>query len=108
MCVLFFFRLPPKGGRVYDNGKEGSVRETQEGCPSPLKSVVFDAFPKLQKLRQRVEKAFSARWGRTDVRSFLFYPPAFVKTPLRPGPSPLPIRKDGEFFRKFFKILILL
>ena len=39
---------------------------------------------------------------------FLFYPPAFAKTPLRPGPSPLPIRKDGEFLRKFFKILMLL
>ena len=40
---------------------------------------------------------------------FLFYPPAFEKNaPLRPPPSPLPIRKDGEFLRKFFKILMLL
>jgi hypothetical protein len=38
-----------------------SVRETQEGCPSPLKSIVFEAFSKLQKLRQRGEKTFSTR-----------------------------------------------
>jgi len=38
------------------------VRETQEGCPSPFKSIVFGAFSKLQKLRQRGEKTFSARW----------------------------------------------
>ena len=52
---------PRRGGRRLDNGKEGSVRETQEGCPSPLKSVVFEAFSKLQKLRQRGEKTFSTR-----------------------------------------------
>ena len=54
--------LPPRrGGRRRDNGKEGSVRETQEGCPLPLKSVVFEAFSKLQILRQRGEKTFSTR-----------------------------------------------
>ena len=54
--------LPPRrGGRRLDNGKEGSVRETQEGCPSPLKSVVFETFSKFQKLRQRGEKTFSTR-----------------------------------------------
>ena len=54
--------LPPGGGgRRLDNGKEGSVRETQEGCPSPLKSEVFDTFSKFQKLRQRGEKTFSTR-----------------------------------------------
>ena len=46
---------------ICDNGKEGSVRETQEGCPSPLKSVVFEAFSKFQKLRQRGEMTFSTR-----------------------------------------------
>ena len=45
----------------YDTGKEGCVRETQEGFPSPLKSVVFETFSKFQKLRQRVENTFSAR-----------------------------------------------
>ncbi len=45
----------------YDNGKEGSVRETQEGCPSPFKSLVFETFSKFQKLRQRGEKIFSTR-----------------------------------------------
>jgi len=44
-----------------DNGKEGSVRETQEGCPSPLKSIAFETFSKFQKLRQRDEKTFSTR-----------------------------------------------
>lgn len=40
---------------------------------------------------------------------FFFRLPDICKnTPLRPGPSPLPIRKDGEFLRKFFKILMLL
>ena len=107
MCVLFFFKLPIKR-RIYDNGKEGSVRETQEGCPSPLKSVVFEALKKLQKLRQRAEKTFSARWDAHSCVLFFFTLRAFGKTPLRPPPSPLPIRKDGEFFRKFFKILILL
>ena len=52
---------PRRGGRRRDNGKEGSVRETQEGCPSPLKSEVFDTFSKFQKLRQRGEKTFSTR-----------------------------------------------
>lgn len=37
------------------------------------------------------------------MRPFLFYPPAFAKTPLRPGPSPLPIRKDGDFFAQIFQ-----
>ena len=50
-----------KSGGICDNGKEGSVRETQEGCPSPLKSVVFETLKKFQKLRQRVEKIFSTR-----------------------------------------------
>ena len=39
---------------------------------------------------------------------FFFTLWAFAKTPLRPPPSPLPIQKDGEFLRKFFKILMLL
>ena len=43
MCVLFFFRLPVKR-RIYDNGKEGGVSETQEGCPSPLKSAFTAAY----------------------------------------------------------------
>ena len=34
------------------------MRETQEGCPSPLKLVFFEAFPKLQKINQRVGKIF--------------------------------------------------
>ena len=46
---------------ICDNGKEGCVRETQEGCPLPLKSVVFETFSKFQKLRQRGEKTFSIR-----------------------------------------------
>ena len=44
-----------RGG--YGNGKEGRVRETQEGCPSPLKSFVFETLKKLQK-RERVSKKF--------------------------------------------------
>ena len=61
-CPGFNAPLPPRrGGRRLDAGKEGSVRETQEGCPTPLKSVVFEAFSKLQKLRQRGEKTFSTR-----------------------------------------------
>ncbi len=39
------------------------MRETQEGCPSPLKSVVFGTFSKFQKRRQRGEKTFLTRWG---------------------------------------------
>ena len=35
------------------------MRETQEGCPSPLKSVVFETFSKFQKLSPCVEKTFS-------------------------------------------------
>ena len=27
-----------------DNGKEGCVRETQEGCPSPFKSSLLKLF----------------------------------------------------------------
>ena len=34
------------------------MRETQEGCPSPLKLVFFEAFPKLQKFKQRVGNIF--------------------------------------------------
>ena len=52
---------PPEGGRRLDNGKEESVRETQEGCPSPLKSVVFEAFSEFQKLSQRGKKTFTTR-----------------------------------------------
>ena len=44
--------------KTRNHGKEGCVRETQEGCPSPLKSVVFETFSKFQKLRQRDEKNF--------------------------------------------------
>ena len=29
------------------------MRETQEGCPSPLKSVVFETFSKFQKLYEQ-------------------------------------------------------
>ena len=46
---------------ICDTGKEECVRETQEGCPSLLKSVVFEAYSKFQKLRQRDEKTFSTR-----------------------------------------------
>ena len=54
--------LPPRrGGRRLDNGKEGSVRETQEGCPSPFKSIAFEAISEFQKLSQRGEKTFSTR-----------------------------------------------
>ena len=52
---------PRRGGRRLDNGKEGCVRETQEGCPLPLKSIAFETFSKFQKLRQRDEKTFSTR-----------------------------------------------
>ena len=34
------------------------MRETQEGFPSPFKSVVFETFSKFQKFRQRGEKNF--------------------------------------------------
>lgn len=34
---------------------------------------------------------------------FFFTLRAFAKTPLRPGPSPLPIRKDGDFFAQIFQ-----
>ena len=44
---------PGGGGRRLDNGKEGSVRETQEGGPSPLKSIDSEAFLKIQKLQQK-------------------------------------------------------
>ena len=37
------------------------MRETQEGCPSPLTSRVFETFSKFQKLTQRGEKTFSTR-----------------------------------------------
>ena len=51
--------LPPRrGGRRLDNGKEGSVRETQEGCPSPFKSIVFGTFSKFQKRKRRGKKYF--------------------------------------------------
>ncbi|MFR5994831.1 MAG: hypothetical protein ACLUF9_04710 [Oscillospiraceae bacterium] len=43
---------------VCGNGEEGSVRENQEGCPSPLKSIVFEAFSEFQKLSQQDEKTF--------------------------------------------------
>ena len=44
--------------KTRNHGKEGCVRETQEGCPSPFKSIVFKTFSKFQKLRQRDEKNF--------------------------------------------------
>ena len=44
-----------------DCGKEGRVRETQEGCPSLFKSIVFETFSEFQKLKQRNEKIFSFR-----------------------------------------------
>ena len=44
--------------KTRNHGKEGCVRETQEGCPSPFKSIVFETFSKFQKLRQRDEKNF--------------------------------------------------
>ena len=37
------------------------AEQVGEGCPSPLKSVVFETLKKFQKLRQRVEKIFSTR-----------------------------------------------
>ena len=49
---------PGGGGRRLDNGKEGSVRETQEGCPSPFKSIVFGTFSKFQKRKRRGKKYF--------------------------------------------------
>ena len=62
MCyTIYNIRLPIER-QGYSNGKEGCVRETQEGCPLLLKSVVFETFSKFQKLRQRAEKAFWARW----------------------------------------------
>ena len=58
-CPGFNAPLPPGGGRRrLDNGKEGSVRETQEGFPSPLKSVVFETFSKFQKRKRRGKKYF--------------------------------------------------
>ena len=51
--------LPPRrGGRRLDNGKEGRVRENQEGCPSPFKSIVFGTFSKFQKRKRRGKKYF--------------------------------------------------
>ena len=44
-----------------DCGKEGRVRETQEGCPSLFKSIVFETFSEFQKLKQRNEIIFSFR-----------------------------------------------
>ena len=43
---------------VCSSGKEGCVREAQEGCPSPLKSIVFEAFSEFQKLSQRGKNFF--------------------------------------------------
>ena len=43
------------------------MRETQEGCPLPLKSIVFETFSKFQKLSQRGENTFSTRWGRSHA-----------------------------------------
>ena len=34
------------------------MREAQEGCPLPLKSIVFETLKEFQKLRHRVEKVF--------------------------------------------------
>ena len=46
-------RAPAKAGarsamnpEIPDDGKEGCVRETQEGCPALLKSIVFQNFKK--------------------------------------------------------------
>ena len=102
MCVLFFFKLPIKR-RIYDNGKEGSVRETQEGCPSSLKSVVFEAFSKLQKLRQRAEKTFSARWDAHSCVLFFFTPQHLQKRPCGLCPLRSPSERMGSFFANFSK-----
>ena len=62
-----------------DCGKEGRVRETQEGCPSLFKSIVFETFSEFQKLKQRNEIIFSFRcWipcvGAVPSRAKLSYP----------------------------------
>ena len=36
----------PKNGKEFFAGKEGRVRETQEGFPAPFKSNVFRTFLK--------------------------------------------------------------
>ena len=44
--------------KTRNHGKEGCVRDTLLGFPSPFKSIVFETFSKFQKLRQRDEKNF--------------------------------------------------
>jgi hypothetical protein len=53
---------------VCRSGKEGCVRETQEGCPSPLKSIVFEAFSEFQKLSQRGKKLFRHADDKEKIR----------------------------------------
>ncbi len=48
-----FLRESRYSGKFCDNGKEGSVRETQEGCPSPLKSIDFGTLKKFQNRKRR-------------------------------------------------------
>ncbi|MBS6309958.1 MAG: hypothetical protein KH842_01750 [Firmicutes bacterium] len=44
------------------------MRETQEGCPSPLKSIVFEAFSEFQKLSQRGKKLFRHADDKEKIR----------------------------------------
>ena len=53
---------------VCSSGKERCVRETQEGCPSPLKSIVFEAFSEFQKLSQRGKKNFRHTDDKEKIR----------------------------------------
>ena len=53
---------------VCSNGKEGCVREAQEGCPPPLKPIVFEAFSEFQKLSQRGKKLFRHADDKEKIR----------------------------------------
>lgn len=44
------------------------MRETQEGCPLPLKSIVFEAFSEFQKLSQRGKKLFRHADDKEKIR----------------------------------------
>ena len=86
--------------------------ETQEGCPSPLKSMEFEAFSKLQKLRRR-EKLFhpaKKQWCSTPLSCIIEANKPRgqkISQSLRPqAVSLLPEKSEGIFdsMRRKFKL----